>query len=303
MFENICNDTEFVKFFWSKNLMKTPDIHKETSMCIIAKSIALDLVFRKENTIFDQEFYKRFPSNKKILNKINRLSVTEIFKIYFFAKKSKKDTESIKLFLPKLDLLFQKDNNNSSIFLKNRNNLSKIIYSLICDHSYEILSSEDLNSSLSLYFHLQTDNIIHKINPIEFVIQYQKFFQLKKFDKIVFIGFNEFLRNLFNAITGKNNEDSFILHITHSILDYLITKFFTKDQKMIEPNQDKWIYFFYFEEFILYMNFLYNYGEGVFSLFCDKYLSNFFFEKVFDILYLFVNVNDRIAIMVIKVFI
>lgn len=295
VYEEICNDIDTVKFFYSENYLRTNGIDIKTSLNIIANCIALDLIHRKEESSFQYDFFTKFNFSLKDRYIIYRLSLTEMFKIYYFAEKSVKKSENIKIFLNSKANFFRIEKN--LFFFNDRKKVSKILYNLITDYCYEINSFEKISLSLSLYFHSH-NNLLNKICPINFIGKYEQFFLLKKMDIEVFKSFSDYLRNLYYALTDKKDENSFIYCLTSTVFEVLKTKYFTKYKNTKNFNQDRLRNFFNLEQFILYLNFLYNYDNGVFNMIRDKTMKKFFYENVFEIIYYFCNENFQMAILV-----
>ena len=270
----------------------------------MSKIISYDLVYRKDGSrLFNtNSFNSKLKISKENLRTLYRYVLREIIFCYYQEKRSVSQSD-MKTQISKLGgILFQKSISFED-FKKGRKNISKIIYYLIIDYFYHNQNQKDAMLSLSFYFYIYDIELNNEsiIDPIDFVKQYSEFFNLRfKFPNQK--EFSSFLSIFYQEMASKDDY-SFIYILTNDILDNLIDKYQIKDESLFNMNDDrKCSYFFIFEKFIIYVNFLFNFGDGQFSLIEDKVRRNLFFEKIFKILFIFSNVNHQIAIMVLTCF-
>ncbi len=149
------------------------------------------------------------------------------------------------------------------------------------------------SNTLSLYLHLQSYSIKKKSCPLDFLKEYETFFTLKLYEAGTTKDFSNYISELYSAFKGKQDENSIIHFLSMDVLNYLLTKLLNKD-----PKFDVFSWFFITEKFIVYLNFLYNYGNGVFRFIKDRNMKSFFFDKIFEILYRISQTHEWIAMMV-----
>jgi hypothetical protein len=226
--------------------------------------------------------------------KIYQLTIIELFKIYYSFKNTVKKYENIKNFMEKLRILFQKD--DYQFFFLGKRKISVIIFNII----FEIYSVHNFNknpkancNTLSLYLHIQSYSLKKKSCPLNFLKDYETLFTLKLYEAGTTKDFSNYITELCSAFLRRQDENSVIHFLSIDVLNYLLTKLLNKD-----PKFDIFTWFFITEKFIVYLNFLYNYGNGVFRFIKDRTMKTFFFDKIFEILYRISQNHEWIAIMV-----
>ena len=91
--------------------------------------------------------------------------------------------------------------------------------------------------------------------------------------------FTSFITVIYTSILSKT-ENSFLIILTNDVLDIFLRKLNFKDSKNKKIINDyKCYYFFYFERFMLYFNYLHNYGDSPFAILNDQSQKNFFLRR------------------------
>ena len=259
----------------------TNHLDKKLRIFLVSKIIVVDIMFRgPENNLFKEHFYSQMKISTKDSNKLYQMIFKELFLRYFVTKNIAISQFEMKEFVKNKLPIFFENSIKYYKFINERENISKFFFNLIIEFFNHKQIKDDEARSFSLYFYLNSIEFDSQVlEPQEYIKEcYMKFFNLHyRPDDIK--EFTSFITVIYTSILSKT-ENSFLIILTNDVLDIFLRKLNFKDSKNKKITNDyKCYYFFYFERFMLYFNYLHNYGDSPFAILNDQSQKNFFLRR------------------------